>query len=74
MQFADGEVTELIANMIAESMYAACNDDGNEYLLMDSIVAYCKNGKSQSLAGQKIVHRGWNSMRRSTAGWQICMQ
>ena len=33
-EFDDGEVSEIMANVIAESMYAACNDDGNEYLMM----------------------------------------
>ena len=33
--FDDGEVSELAENMIAESMYAACDDSGNEYLMME---------------------------------------
>ena len=30
-----GEVRKLTANLIAESMYAACDDSGNKYLMMD---------------------------------------
>ena len=29
VEFADGEVTELTVNTIAESMYTQCNADGN---------------------------------------------
>ena len=35
VQFADGEVTELTANVIAEAMFAECDEDGNEYVLFD---------------------------------------
>ena len=32
VQFEDGEVTELTANEIDESMYAQCDPDGNQYI------------------------------------------
>ena len=35
VEFDDGEVSELMSNVITESMYAACDDSGNEYLMMD---------------------------------------
>ena len=54
--------------MITESMYASCNDSGNEYLMMKSIVDYRKNNKSLSVASQNVVHRGQRFMRRSTVG------
>ena len=34
VEFDDGEVSELTVNVIADSMYSACNDDGNDYLMM----------------------------------------
>ena len=74
VQFDDGEVSELTANVIAQSMYASCDDDGNEYLLLDSIVDHRKNDKAISIADQKIVHKGRQSIRRTTAGWQLCIQ
>ena len=40
VDFDDGEVSKLTENVIAESMYAACDDSGNEYLMMDLIVEY----------------------------------
>ena len=33
IMFAGGEVTELIANAIAEFIHAPCNIDDNEYML-----------------------------------------
>ena len=34
VEFPGGEIAEITANAIAEAMYAQCDDDGNEYLLM----------------------------------------
>ncbi len=36
--FDDGDKTVLNANLIAEAMYAQCNPDGNQYVLLDSII------------------------------------
>ena len=55
-------------------MYAACNDSGNEYPTMDSIVDYHKSDKVVSVSSQKVVHRGLSFMQRSTVGCHICVQ
>ena len=68
VDFYDGEVSELTENMIVESMYAACDDSGNEYLMMESIVDYRNSDKDISVCNQKMVHRGWRFMRQSTVG------
>ena len=36
--FDDGDVTNLTENLIAESMYAQCDPDGNQYALLDSLI------------------------------------
>ena len=38
----DGDVMELTANVIVKSMHAHCDADGNEYLLLDSLIDYHK--------------------------------
>ena len=35
VEFPDGEIAELTANAIAEAMYTACDNEGNEYLLFN---------------------------------------
>ncbi len=35
--FDNGDVTDLTANLITESMYAQCDPDGNQYVLLDSL-------------------------------------
>eukprot|EP00804_Cyclotella_cryptica_P021438 CCRYP_005781-RA/>CCRYP_005781-RA protein AED:0.29 eAED:0.29 QI:0/0/0/1/1/1/3/0/397 len=74
VQFADGEVTELTANAIAEAMFAQCDEDGNEYVLFDSFDDFRKDGTALSLADQKVVVKGRLSLRGTTVGWQLCCQ
>jgi len=62
IEFDDGYVCELTANVIAESMYASCNADGNEYILFDSFVDYKSNPKAVTKDNQRIVHNSHNSL------------
>ena len=72
--FDDREVREMIANVIAEFMYDACDDSGNEYLMMESILDYQKRYKALSVSSQKVLHRGRNFMQQSKLGWKLCVQ
>jgi len=74
VEFDEGNVCELTANVIAKSMYASCDADGNEYILLDSFIDYKSNLKAVTKDNQRIVHNGRNSLRRSTVGWQLCVQ
>ena len=65
-------MTELAANIIAESMYAQCDVDGNEYLLLEAFVKHWKSGSALSVKDQKAVITGRETLRKSTAGWDIC--
>ena len=55
-------------------MYDSCDESGNEYLMMDSIVDHRKSDRALSVSSQKMVHRGWSFMWRSKVGCQICAQ
>ena len=57
-KFGDGEVTELNANVIAESLYAPCDADGNKYLMLDSFVDYQRSDNELTLDLQKIAVNG----------------
>ena len=72
--FARGKVTELITNIIAESMYAQHDADGNEYLLSYLLVDYHKDDKAISLLDQQTTVRGRSVTCMTTASWQICCQ
>ena len=69
VEFDNGEVRKLTENMIAESIYYACDGYGNDYLMMDLIEDYQKSNTALSVSSQKVVHRVWSFVRRSTMGW-----
>ena len=75
VQFDDGEVTELTANVIAAQMYAQYESDGNMYVMLDDLTGHRKSSQDFYIKDQKTTERhGRNMMRRSTAGWQFFCQ
>ena len=51
-------MTELVANIISESMYAQCDVNGNGYLLLEAFINHQKNGPALSVEDQKVVIKG----------------
>ena len=75
MEFDDNDQAELTANLIADLMYAQCNPDGNQYLLLADIVDHSSMDNAIKFGDQKVVRAdGRTYLRRSTAGWQLCCQ
>ena len=68
VEFMSGEVKELTTNVISESMYAQCDSDGNEYLLLDELVDYWRGNKAISLTDQQITVWGKPVTHKTTAG------
>ena len=66
MQFEDGELTEFTANVIAESMYAQCDPDKNQYVLLNDIIHFRKTVSTLSIEDQSIVVKGRAYLRCST--------
>ena len=58
VEFPEGEMTKLVANIIAESMYAQCDIVENEYLLLDAFINHGKNGLALGVDDQKVVIKG----------------
>ncbi len=70
-EFPDGEVTPLTANAIAQAIYAQCDVENNEYLLLDSFVDVQKDHTAISLDKQKSIHNGREYMHRTTLGQHV---
>ena len=49
VELAGSKVTELTTNIIAESMYAQHDANGNEYLLLDVLIDYHRDNNAISL-------------------------
>ena len=57
VEFPGENITELAANMVAESMYAQCVVDGNVYLFLEAFINHRKNGSALSVEDQKVVKK-----------------
>ncbi len=63
VRFPDGRTEELAANTITAALYAQCDPDGNQYVLLDAIVDYQRdpdvavrrNDQVKIVNGKKIV-------------------
>ena len=61
--FDDGDVTELTANLIAESMYEQCDPNGNQYVLLDSIIDHRRLDTATKLSDQTLVCKSGRSFK-----------
>eukprot|EP00978_Attheya_sp_CCMP212_P012603 scaffold31521_cov55-Attheya_sp.AAC.2 len=75
VEFPDGAEGEYAAvNTIAENMWAQCDLEANQHLLMDSIIDHTTDGHEVKKADQMIGVNGRNHKRRKTTkGLMLCV-
>jgi hypothetical protein len=56
VEFADGQKTELAANVIAENMFAQCDSEGNQYPLLAGIVDHKRDSSAVEKKDMYIEH------------------
>jgi Reverse transcriptase (RNA-dependent DNA polymerase) len=75
VEFQDGTVQEYAANLIAEAIFAQVDDEGKQFVLIDSIIDHAKDGTAVSRDDMYVEHAGNNRhMRRTTKGWKLLVQ
>ena len=73
VEFYYGGVSELTANVISENIYAQCDLEGNQYIMLESLLGFRRSESALSLADKNIVYAcGKQSMHKTTKGWKIC--
>ena len=73
VRFPDGRTEELAANAITEALYAQCDPDGNEYVMLDAIVDFQKDPNvAISWSDQVKIVNGKKVVSCSTKGWELC--
>jgi hypothetical protein len=55
-------------------MYAQCNVDGEQYLLLKSICDHKKDGHAIEKADAYITEKNRKSLRKTTKGWLLCVE
>ena len=63
-------MTGLAANLIAESMYAQCDPNENEHILLDDIIDFRKTKCALSIEDQNIVVKGRVFLRQVCCKWK----
>ncbi len=53
--FNNGDETVLNSNLIVEAMYVQCDPDGNQYVLLDSIIDHRRLDAAMRPSDQKVV-------------------
>jgi hypothetical protein len=74
VEFPDGAEMEYTANMIAENMWAQCDVDGNQWLLMEAIIDHRSNESAVKQADAFVVVNGKQHRKKTTKGWELCIQ
>ena len=75
VEFADGEKASLVANYIAENLFAQIDDDGNRQVLMNKIIDYQTNGTELKQQDAFVTTKtGTKCRRETTKGWELLIE
>jgi hypothetical protein len=74
LEFANGIEAECSANVIAENMWAQCDIDGNQCQLLEATIDHESDKHAVQRADGYVVVNGRKHMRKSTKGWELCIQ
>jgi len=75
VQFGDGSIAEYTANLIAENIYAQCNPEGHYQVVFKEITDHRKLPTAvPKEAGYTIGYNRNRHMKKTTKGWDICVE
>jgi hypothetical protein len=73
-KFPDGHSEEYTANIIAENMYAQCDEEGNQFLMLQDIVGHNTDGHTVECDYIYIKVGSNIQIRKTTKGWHLCVE
>jgi hypothetical protein len=74
VEFPDGRSEEYTANVIVENMYAQCDEEGNQFLIVQDIVGHKTDGHAVEHAEMYIKVESNKQIRKTTKGWHLCVE
>jgi hypothetical protein len=74
VEFSDGCSEEYTANVIAENMYAQCDEEGNQFIVLQDIVGHKTDGHTVERADMYIKVGSNKQIRKTTKGWHLCVK
>ena len=73
VEFPDCRIAEFSVNAITEHMYAQCDPDGNQYLLLDAIIDHQRDSTAVVNVDRYITVNGRQHHRKTTISWKLCV-
>ena len=74
VEFEDGTTEAFTANIIAESIYAQVDEEGNPFVLLDEIIDHKTDNSAITHDNGFVTVRGRSYPKRTTRGWHLCVQ
>ena len=75
VEFMDGEKSSLLANYIAENLFAQIDDNGNRQVLLNEIIDHRTMGRQVMQQDAFIMAKnGVRRRKETTTGWEILVQ
>jgi len=75
VEWSDGRTEELMANIIAENLFAQVDDEGHRFVLLDDIIDH-RSTEDYISGDDGFIHleNGMKRRRHTTQGWELCIQ
>ena len=74
IEFRDGKVDKMIANVIAENLFCQIDDEGKKHLMIDKIIDHWVDNTTIPFGkGTYKTKYGATFDKRTTCGWEICV-
>jgi hypothetical protein len=74
IEFPDGRSDEYTANVIAENIYAQCDTEGNQFIIMECIIDQKKEDHALKRDDMYIKHGSNTQVMKTTKGWHLCVE
>jgi hypothetical protein len=74
VEFPDVHSEEYTANVIAENMYEQCDEEENQFLVLQDIVGHKIDGNAVERADMYIKVGSNRKIRKTTKGWHLCVE
>ncbi|CAJ1969005.1 unnamed protein product [Cylindrotheca closterium] len=74
VEFPDEAKATYAANVLAEGMYLQCDENSNQFLLLDSIIDQKTEKTAIQPGNNRFRYHGRLVQKRTTKGWQLCVQ
>jgi hypothetical protein len=73
VQFLDGMEQICFTNLLAENMKAQCDEEGNQFILLDGIVDHKLDENAISKEEGYFYHNDRRYWKKTMKGWKLCV-